>query len=318
MVGAVVVCNDIIIGEGFHCKYGEPHAEVNAIRSVENPNLLKQSTLYVNLEPCSFHGKTPPCTDLIIESQIPRVVIGSSDPNPQVAGQGVSKMRQTGIDVIENVLEKECDFLNVRYMTYHKKKRPYVLLKWAQTIDGYIDIIRDGQGQGLQPGRPTQITGWYDQTLVHKWRTEEQAIMVGTNTAMVDNPFLNVRNWNGPLPLRITIDRQLRLPNSLNLFDGSQPTLVFTEKECWAASPAPTFNNVTYVTIPFDDFLPANILNELYKRKVISLLIEGGTQLLQSFIKAGLWDETRILTGKKIFGNGVKAPFITINDHLTV
>ena len=298
MVGAVIVCDGRIIGEGFHRQYGDAHAEVNAIRSVRNNELLERSTLYVNLEPCPHHGKMPPCTDLIIASRIPHVVTGSSDPNPLVSGKGIAALRAAGCRVTEHILEEDCDRLNIRFMTYHRKHRPYVILKWAQTADGFIDMVRDRN----TVGRPTWITGWYEQTLVHKWRSEEQAVMVGTNTALADNPLLNVRRWRGRQPLRVTIDRQLRLPASLHLFDGTLPALVFTEKQ------HPDTANINYVTIPFDEQLPQRILDELFRRKKNSVFIEGGTQLLQTFIDAGLWDEARIFTGKTMFGDGVKAP----------
>ena len=301
MVGAVVVCDGRIIGEGFHRQYGEPHAEANAIRSVRKTGLLKRSTLYVNLEPCLHHGKTPPCADLIIANRIPNVVVGSFDPNPMVSGKGVEKLRAAGCRVTEHVLEAECDRLNIRFMTFHRKHRPYVVLKWAQTADGFIDVVRNPN----IVGRPTWITGWYEQTLVHKWRSEEQAVMVGTNTAMADNPLLNIRRWHGRQPLRVALDRQLRLPASLHLFDETLPTLVFTEKQ------HPDTNNINYCTVPFDEQLPQRILDELFRRKIISVLIEGGAQLLQTFIDAGLWDEARIFTGPNSFGDGVKAPVIS-------
>jgi diaminohydroxyphosphoribosylaminopyrimidine deaminase/5-amino-6-(5-phosphoribosylamino)uracil reductase len=298
MVGAVVVCDGRIIGEGFHRQYGEPHAEANAIRSVREPELLERSTLYVNLEPCSHHGKTPPCTDIIIASRIPHIVVGSSDPNPKVSGKGIETLRAAGCSVTEHILEKDCERLNIRFMTFHRKHRPYIVLKWAQTADGFIDVIRNPD----VIGRPTPITGWYEQALDHKWRSEEQAVMVGTNTALKDNPFLNIRCWHGRQPLRVVLDRQLRLPASLHLFDETQPTLVFTEKE------QPDTSQITYATVPFDEHLPQRILDELYSQHIISVMIEGGTRLLQSFIDAGLWDEARIFTGKVMFGNGVKAP----------
>ena len=300
MVGAVVVCDDRIIGEGFHRQYGEPHAEVNAIRSVHDTKLLERSTLYVNLEPCSHDGKTPPCADFIIANRIPHVVVGSSDPNPLVTGRGIAKLRAAGCCVTEHVLEEECDRLNIRFMTYHRKQRPYVVLKWAQTADGFIDIVRNRS----TVGRPTWITGWYEQTLVHKWRAEEQAVMVGTNTALADNPMLNVRRWNGRQPVRLVLDRHLRLPDSLYLFDGRQPTWVFTEHRQTDTPQA------TYIRVPFDRHLPHHILNNLYRRKITSVLIEGGTQLLQTFIDTALWDEARIFTGNTSFGDGVKAPLI--------
>lgn len=300
MVGAVVVCDGRIIGEGFHQQYGESHAEVNAICSVREKELLERSTLYVNLEPCSHYGKTPPCTDMIISARIPHIVVGSADPNPKVAGRGIAKLRAAGCQITEHVLEAECDRLNIRFMTYHRKHRPYVVLKWAQTADGFIDMVRYRN----IVGRPTWITGWYEQTQVHKWRSEEQAVMVGTNTALADNPMLNIRRWQGCQPLRVTIDRQLRLPASLHLFDGSLPTLVFTEKQHKETT------NVTYVQVAFDKQLPQRILDELYRRKITSVLIEGGTQLLQTFIDAALWDEARVFTGSTLFGDGIKAPLI--------
>ncbi|MDR1864190.1 MAG: bifunctional diaminohydroxyphosphoribosylaminopyrimidine deaminase/5-amino-6-(5-phosphoribosylamino)uracil reductase RibD [Bacteroidales bacterium] len=301
MVGCVIVHEGRIIGEGYHRKYGEAHAEANAIRSVRDRALLPFSTLYVNLEPCAHHGKTPPCADLIVAHRIPRVVAGNTDPNPAVAGKGVERLRAAGCTVTEHVLEEECYRLNIRFMTFHRLQRPYVLLKWAQTEDGFIDLIRPDRSIA----RPTPITGEYEHTLAHRWRSEESAIMVGANTALADNPMLNLRRWHGRLPLRIVTDRTLRLPPSLNLFDGSQPTLVFTEKT------AGYLPHVDYAVVPFDRRLPHHILAELYRREVLSVLIEGGTQLLQTFIDAGLWDEARILTGKMRFGEGVQAPKIT-------
>lgn len=298
MVGCVIVYDGKIIGEGYHHQYGKSHAEVNAIHSVRQKNLLPHSTLYVNLEPCSHYGKTPPCADLIIANNISHVVTGSSDPNPLVAGKGIAKLRAAGCKVTEHVLEAECDNLNVRFITFHRKQRPYVILKWAQTSDGFVDIIRDQH----HTGRPTWITGLYERTLVHKWRSEEQAVMVGTNTAFLDNPMLNLRKWNGHQPLRIVLDRHLRLPALLHLFDGSQPTLVFSEKN------GPATPQVEYVTTSFDGDLAQHILDELHNRNIISVLIEGGAQLLQTFIDSGLWDEARVFTSKKSFKDGVKAP----------
>ena len=316
MVGAVAVHEGRIIGEGFHRQYGEPHAEVNAIRSVREKKLLERSTLYVNLEPCSHYGKTPPCAEMIIAARIPHVVVGSVDPNPKVSGKGIAKLRDAGCHVTEHVLEAECDRLNIRFMTYHRKHRPYITLKWAQTADGFIDVVRDRN----VVGRPTWITGWYEQTLVHKWRSEEQAVMVGANTALADNPMLNIRRWHGRQPLRVVLDRQLRLPASLHLFDGSQPTLVFTDgiaNTVRRDSVTPPLRRrggrgVRLAAVPFDEQLPHHILDELYRRKITSVLIEGGTQLLQTFIDAGLWDEMRVFKGTAVFGDGVKAPEIKV------
>lgn len=297
MVGCVITHGDRIIGEGFHRQYGDLHAEANAIRSVKEKSLLSSSTLFVNLEPCAHQGKTPPCTKRIIAAHIPRVIVGSIDPNPIVSGKGVENLKAAGCRVTVGILEEECDALNRDYMTFHRLRRPYVLLKWAQTADGFIDVDRSH----CATDRPVWITGEYERTLVHKWRSETRAIMVGTNTALLDNPALNLRQWKGRLPLRIVLDRTGRLPASLRLFDGSQPTLVFSEK----ALPLTT---AECAVVPFDDSLPQRILDELYRRNIASLLIEGGAILLQSFIRCGLWDEARIFTGRQTFGKGVTAP----------
>ncbi|MDP4207264.1 MAG: bifunctional diaminohydroxyphosphoribosylaminopyrimidine deaminase/5-amino-6-(5-phosphoribosylamino)uracil reductase RibD [Bacteroidota bacterium] len=300
MVGSVIVHNNRIIGEGYHHRCGEPHAEVNAINSVTDKSLLAESTLYVNLEPCSHFGKTPPCADLIIENRIPRVVIANVDPHRLVKGKGVEKLKNAGVEVITDVLKSEGEELNKRFFTYHRKSRPYIILKWAQTDDRFIDIER----QPLSPQAPTWITNEEARILVHKWRTEEQAIMVGTNTAFLDNPQLNVRNWPGNSPLRVIIDRHLRLPRNLNIFDGSTPTLVFTHKDT-EEEEAP---NTEFVTIPFDEYLPEHIMGELFRHQVQSVIIEGGAKLLSSFIAANLWDEARVFTGNQYFGSGVAAP----------
>ena len=225
MVGSVIVHDGKIIGEGFHRKYGGPHAEVNAINSVENQKLLKHSTLYVNLEPCAHHGKTPPCSDLIIAKQIPKVVIGSKDIFAKVAGKGIEKMKNAGIDIKVGVLEKESLELNKRFFIFHEQKRPYIILKWAETIDGYIDIDRKKENNGI-----SWITHPYLRIPVHKWRSEEAGIIIGTNTALNDNPKLNTRLWYGKNPVRFVLDRNLSLPSDLSIFDGEIPTYIFTEK----------------------------------------------------------------------------------------
>jgi diaminohydroxyphosphoribosylaminopyrimidine deaminase/5-amino-6-(5-phosphoribosylamino)uracil reductase len=300
LVGAVVVYNNTIIGEGFHRKFGEHHAEVNAIHAVKDKSLLKKSTLYVNLEPCSHTGKTPPCADLIIKTGIPEVVIGIKDPNPVVSGRGYQKLCDAGTTVISGILEQECADLNRRFITYHMKKRPFIILKWAQTIDGYIDLIRDEK----QPQQPTWISNEISRMLVHKWRSEEQSIMVGTRTAMMDNPRLNVREWPGSSPLRLVIDRSLKLSKKLNLFDNNSPTVVFNSllnrKD----------NNTNYVCVDFSGNFLENILNYLYDSGIQSVLVEGGRMLIDTFIKGNLWDEARVFKGSKVFGNGVSAPFI--------
>jgi len=301
MVGCVIVCREKIIGEGFHQKHGEAHAEVNAINAVANAELLKESTLYVSLEPCAHHGLTPPCSDLIAEKQIPRVVIGTVDPFSEVSGKGIEKLRRAGIEVEVGMLEEECRELNRRFFTFHEKKRPYIILKWAQTCDGFIDIKRESENFG----KPTWITGDLALRLVHKIRSEEGAILVGTNTAEKDNPSLTVRHWAGKNPLRAVIDKTLRLPKNLNLFDGAAKTLVFnSEKEKETEATA-------WVKIPFGENSIYMLLSELHRRKVLSVIVEGGKQLLDSFISAGLWDEAHVFTGNKFFHSGIRAPEFT-------
>lgn len=305
MVGSVIVHNNKIIGEGYHRKCGEAHAEVNAINDVSDKKMLSQSTLYVNLEPCSHFGKTPPCSDLIIKSGIPRVVVANIDPNPQVQGKGIDKLRAAGIDVISGVLENEGEALNKRFFVFQRQKRPYIILKWAQTQDGFIDVIRNS----AMPQQPNWITNQYARMMVHKWRSEEQAIMIGTNTAQIDNPKLNVRDWTGKNPLRIVLDRTLRLPNTLNILDKSTPTLIFTEKETGYNDS----ENCTYKHIVFDTNLLVNITNELYNRNIQSIIIEGGAKLLTSFITAKLWDEARVFVGDIHFNDGILAPRLPVN-----
>ncbi|NBC82251.1 MAG: bifunctional diaminohydroxyphosphoribosylaminopyrimidine deaminase/5-amino-6-(5-phosphoribosylamino)uracil reductase RibD [Bacteroidetes bacterium] len=300
MVGCVIVHNQEIIGEGFHRDYGGPHAEVNAINSVKNQALLKNSTLYVNLEPCSHHGNTPPCSDLIINKKIPRVVIGIQDPNKKVSGAGIKRLQKAGIEVKVNVLKETCLQLNKRFLTYHRLARPFVVLKWAQTRDGFIDVERDS----LAPNKPTWISNEISRTLVHKWRTEEQSIMVGTHTAQKDNPSLTIRDWHGKQPLRIVLDRTLRLTNDLVLFDQLYPTWVYNEIK------DNQVRNISYRKIAFDDTLVASLLSDLYKQNYISVFVEGGYQLLKSFIDADCWDEARVFIGKNFFHQGVKAPNI--------
>jgi diaminohydroxyphosphoribosylaminopyrimidine deaminase/5-amino-6-(5-phosphoribosylamino)uracil reductase len=301
MVGAVIVHNNRIISEGFHQKSGTPHAEVNALRKVKAANLLPESTMYVNLEPCSHHGRTPPCTAAIIEHQIPKVVIGSKDSNTLVAGKGIDALKRNGIEVIEGVMEKQCRKLNRRFFIYHEQKRPYIILKWAQTQDGYIDYIR-GKGQ---PKEPTWITEPIARSLVHKWRAEEQAILIGTNTAEKDNPSLTTRQWCGDNPLRLVIDKNLRLPDDLALFDNRVPTIIFNEKKDTSTS------NLTWIKINFEADIVPQILSFLYKINILSVIVEGGQLLLNSFIKRGLWDEARVFKGNKFFKNGIEAPKLT-------
>ncbi|MDP4228274.1 MAG: bifunctional diaminohydroxyphosphoribosylaminopyrimidine deaminase/5-amino-6-(5-phosphoribosylamino)uracil reductase RibD [Bacteroidota bacterium] len=298
MVGSVIVLNDQIIGEGYHRQCGEAHAEVNAIASVKDQSLLVHATLYVSLEPCAHYGKTPPCADLIVNKKIPHVVVGTTDSNKLVAGKGIGKLLQAGCKVDMGILEKECREINRRFFTFQEQKRPYIILKWAQTADGFIDFRCESTEKAAR------ISNELSHTLVHKWRSEEQAIMVGTNTALMDNPQLTTRKWPGKNPIRIVLDRNLRLPASLHLFDQSVPTLVFNEKSNQEQA------NLTYIQIDFNDNPIDSVLNELYIRNIQSVIIEGGAELLNSLIKAGKWDEARIFTADKYFNQGVKAPVL--------
>lgn len=299
MVGAVIVCDGKIIGEGYHVRCGEAHAEVNAIRSVKDSTLLKRSTIYVSLEPCSHYGKTPPCADLIIEKQIPRIVIGCQDPFAKVAGRGIQKLKDAGREVIVGVLEQECKNLIRRFITFHTLHRPYITLKWAESADKYIDKCR-------KDGKPAILSSPLTSMLVHKKRTEHGAIMVGTHTAQLDNPSLTVRNWHGRSPVRITIDRQIRLSPALHLFDGNFRTLLFTEKQ------HPPQPNIEYIPIDFSQNALPQIMKYLYTQGLQSLLVEGGSVLLQSFINAELWDEIFVEESPLMLFSGVKAPEI---DH---
>jgi len=301
MVGAVLVCNDKIIGEGYHHRYGDAHAEPNALNSVKEVELLGQSTLYVSLEPCSHYGKTPPCADLIVLSGIPRVVIGTLDPNPKVAGKGVEKLRNAGVEVIVGVLETECRELNKRFFIFQEHKRPYVLLKWAQTRDGFMDRVRTDVSEP-----PLQISNNITRQLTHKMRSENQSILVGANTVLLDNPSLTVRNWSGKSPVRIAIDRQRRIPDNFNLMDGSLQTIIFTEKD------AENRPRIEFVKLNFDVNSVETILNELYKRSIHSVLVEGGPTILNSFIDVGLWDEANIEIAPMLINEGVAAPVLQL------
>lgn len=301
MVGAVIVCDGRIIGEGYHIRCGEAHAEVNAIRSVKDESLLKRSTIYVSLEPCSHYGKTPPCADLIIEKQIPRIVIGCQDPFSEVAGRGIRKLRDAGREVVVGVLEEECKQLIRRFITFNTLHRPYITLKWAESADGFIDKERTD-------GKPVILSSPLTSMLVHKKRAENDAIMVGRRTAMLDNPSLTVRNWYGRNPIRIVVDRTLSLSPDLQLFDGSVPTLVFTEKG--QPEKKEEKKNLTYIPIDFSHHPLPQMMQELFQRKVQSLLVEGGSQLLQSFIDNDLWDEAFIEKSPVRLHSGVKAPEI--------
>lgn len=285
MVGSVIVHNNTIIGEGFTSTYGGNHAEVNAIQSVKDTSLLKQATLYVTLEPCSHFGKTPPCSDLIIKHQIPNVVIGCIDDNSLVAGKGIEKLKNAGCHVHVAILENECKLHHKRFFTFHNKKRPYIILKWAETANGFIAPATKNQQ------KPIWITNAYSRQLVHKWRAEEQAILVGTNTVLQDNPSLTVRNWAGQNPMRIVIDAENKLPKTLAVFNNDAKTLILSNKN-----------------IDFSKNVAQQICDVLFKNNINSVIIEGGTKTLQTFINDNIWDEARVFTGTSAFKNGTKAP----------
>ena len=297
MVGAVIVHQGKIIGEGYHRKYGEAHAEVNAIASVRDESLLKEATIYVSLEPCSHYGKTPPCAELIIKKQIPRVVIGCLDPFPEVSGRGVRMLREAGVEVVTGVMEEEARELNRVFMTFQEKRRPYIYLKWAQSADGFMDRLRTDNSL------PAVVLS-SSETLrrVHHLRANVAAIMVGTQTALLDNPSLTVRHWAGKSPVRVVLDRTLRIPPHYHLLDGAVKTLVFTAVE------AVSRENVEYVTIDFDRPVLPQVMHELYVRKLDSLMVEGGATLLGHFLEDGLWDQMLVETAPVNLEWGVKAP----------
>lgn len=302
MVGAVIVHQDKIIGEGYHRQYGKAHAEVNAVKSVENKALLKDSTIYVSLEPCSHHGKTPPCAQLIIDNKIPKVVVACLDPYPAVSGRGIKMLQDAGIEVSVGVLEKEAQALNRAFFTTQIRNRPYIYLKWAQTQDGFIDKERC---EGEKP-QPTPISNEFSRMLVHKKRAETAGIMIGTNTAVNDNPSLTTRFWYGKNPVRIIIDRQGRIPSGYQLFDGKVKTIIFTEKDLYEKQT----DSVIYIRTDFNESLFENIFSILKSHKIDSVLVEGGRELLQSLIDIQMWDEAYIETSNACFGKGVKAPDI--------
>jgi len=299
MVGAVIVHKGKIIGEGFHRKCGEAHAEVNAVASVRDEALLRDSTIYVSLEPCSHYGKTPPCAELIIRKGIPRVVVGTLDPFPEVSGRGVRMLREAGIEVVTGVLEEEARALNPAFMTFQIRKRPYVYLKWAQSADGFMDIRREDASV------PSVLLSSAE-TLrrVHRLRSEVAAIMVGTRTALLDNPSLTVRHWAGRSPVRVVLDRTLKLPVGSHLLDGAVPTLVFTAVEVESRP------NVEYVQIDFGQEVLSQVLQYLYEQNLNSLMVEGGAELQESFLDVGLWDEAWVETAPVVLGAGVKAPAV--------
>lgn len=299
MVGSVIVYDGKIIGEGWHRKAGEPHAEVNAINSVKDKSLLSKATIYVSLEPCSHFGKTPPCCDLIIAHKIPKVVIGTIDPHSKVAGSGIKKLIENGADVTVGILEKKCTELNKRFFTFHNKKRPYIILKWAESLDGFIAPITKEKKE------PIWLTNIYSRQLVHKWRSEEQAILVGTKTVFDDNPKLDVRDWTGNNPVRVILDRTGKISSDYHVKDQKTKTIVITEQEKSHSS-----ENLIFENVIFDVGLIQNVVAVLHRHNIQSLLIEGGSQTLQSFIDSGYWDEARVFIGDILLNNGTPAPVL--------
>jgi diaminohydroxyphosphoribosylaminopyrimidine deaminase/5-amino-6-(5-phosphoribosylamino)uracil reductase len=304
LVGCVIVYENEIIGEGWHKKSGEAHAEVVAINSVKNKDLLKNATIYVSLEPCSHFGKTPPCADLIIKYKIPNVVIGTIDPNSKVAGTGVKKLLEAGIKVTVGILEDECNELNKRFFTFHQKKRPFIILKWAESSDGFISPkVKLEQ-------KPVWITNEFSRQLVHKWRSEEQAILVGTQTVIDDNPTLTVRDWVGNNPIRIVIDRNNKISKESHIFDNQSQTIVFSDFEINSES-----ENTNFFKIDFNENSTEQIVAFLYESKIQSVIIEGGRHTIQSFIDNNIWDEARVFKGDIYLENGTKAPILNIIKH---
>ncbi len=308
-VGCVIVHNNTVIGEGYTSKYGGAHAEVNAIQQVSDKKLLQEATLYVTLEPCAHYGKTPPCADLIVKHKIPNVVIGVLDSNTLVAGKGVKKLIEGGCNVTIGVLEDECRELHKRFLTYHTKKRPFIILKWAQTIDGYLAPKSSDRNQKA----PVWITNTYSRQLVHQWRSQEHAILVGTKTVLEDNPKLTTRQWSGYSPIRVVLDQHLKIDTTYNIFNSQSKVIVITGKNSKPVNSYPA--NVLIEQIDFTENLAHKICNVLYKHQIQSVIIEGGSKTLQTFITENLWDEARIFTGKTSFGSGVKAPTFNFTPY---
>lgn len=314
MVGCVIVHENKIISEGFTSAYGGNHAEVNAIAKVKDKSVLKSATLYVSLEPCSHFGKTPPCTALIIEHKIPNIVIGCIDDNPQVAGKGVAKLNAAGCNVMVGVLESQCRVHHKRFFTFHNKKRPYIILKWAQTKNGYIAPAEKNNK------KPVWITNKYSRQLVHKWRAEEQAILVGTNTVLEDNPSLTVRDWTGENPIRIVLDQKQKLSNKHAIFNKSAHTILISSNQH-------NFEAVETINWDSNHRIARQICDVLYRKNINSVIIEGGSITLQTFIDENLWDEARVFTGARVFKDGILAPKIQgrlvseeniLEDNLTI
>lgn len=305
LVGSVIVHQDKIIGEGWHQKVGGPHAEVFAVKAVRDSSQLKESTIYVSLEPCSHYGKTPPCSDMIIASGIRKVVIGSVDPFVEVAGRGIKKLLEAGCEVKVGVLEDQCRELNKRFFTFHLKKRPYIILKWAESADGFI-----APAASREKRKPIWISNRYSKQLVHKWRSEEQGILVGTQTAIADNPKLNTRSWYGPSPVRIVLDQHNRIPADSHLFDSSIKTIRIIGNHALSSpqTPTPPSDNLIIEPIDFNAKVAQQVSALLYKHSLQSVIIEGGRRTLQTFIEEGLWDEARVFTGNCNIGDGTPAP----------
>lgn len=316
LVGSVIVANDVIIGEGWHKKAGEAHAEVNAISSVKDKSLLKNATIYVSLEPCSHFGKTPPCCDLILKNEIPNIVIGTVDPFAKVAGTGIAKLVAEGKNVTVGVLEDECNELNKRFFTFHTQKRPYIILKWAETADGFI------APETKEVKEPVWISNAISKQLVHKWRTEEQGILVGKYTALDDNPELTARLYKGNNPTRILIDRNNDVPANFKIKNKEAKTIVLNETR------QETEGNITYDTLNFTKKTIQQIVNKLYEHNIQSVIIEGGANSLQHFINANYWDEARVFIGNSTFKKGTAAPQLKnakliaketiLNDQLSI
>lgn len=298
MVGAALVHEGRIIGEGYHRQYGQAHAEVNCVQAVapENKALIPASTMYVSLEPCAHYGKTPPCADMIVAQGIREVVIGSVDSFSAVSGKGIEKLQQAGVTVRIGILEQACRDLNRRFFTFHEKKRPYIILKWAQCAAGFMATLS---------GEPVKISNSYSNRLVHRWRSEEMSILVGTHTALNDNPRLNNRLWTGKDPVRLVIDRALKIPRQYHLWDGTIRTLFFT------ATPPAVEGLTEIVQLDFDQPLLPQLMQRLHEHELQSVLVEGGAYVLQQFIAAGLWDEARVITGADALPEGRPAPVLT-------
>ncbi|WP_222984403.1 bifunctional diaminohydroxyphosphoribosylaminopyrimidine deaminase/5-amino-6-(5-phosphoribosylamino)uracil reductase RibD [Flagellimonas meishanensis] len=301
MVGCVIVHNDKIIGEGFTSPYGGPHAEVNALNSVQDRSLLSKATLYVSLEPCAHYGKTPPCANLIAEYRIPKVVIGIEDPHEKVAGKGIGIIKEAGSEVIVGVLAEACRQHHKRFLCHHEKKRPYIILKWAETQDGFM--APENEKRESDP-TPFWITNELSRQLVHKWRSEEQAILVGTQTVLKDNPKLSTRHWVGKSPIRVVLDKDLKVPRDFSVFDSSVKTLVLTQ----ISNTSAYLDHIDYEIVDFSKPIASQLCDILYARNITSLIVEGGRHTLQTFIDDGLWDEARIFRGSHSFQKGLAAP----------